>query len=91
MADSRPTITEVFNTLNQLVEAYSSVMMTFASVVSDMQQLRDEVADLKEFNRGLLTDAVSSSAVWRSAAEAHKAEADSLRTQLAALGECSCG
>ena len=91
MASSRPTIVEVYNTLNQLVEAYSNVMMTFSSVVSDVQELRNEIADLKEFNRGLLTDAVSSSEIWRAAAEAHREEVTKLRAELAALGECSCG
>ena len=91
MASARPTLAEIYTTLNQLVDAYSTVMMTFSSVVTDVQDLRNEIADLKEFNRGLLTDAVSSREIWRSAAEAHKAEAVRLRAQLAALGECSCG
>lgn len=81
-----PTLAEIYNTLNQLVEAYSNVMMTFSSVVTDVAQLRGEIADLREFNRGLLTDAVASREIWRAAADAHKAEAEALRVQLAAMG-----
>lgn len=87
----RPTLAEIYATLNQLVDAYNAVMMTFSSVVTDVQDLRNEIADLKEFNRGLLTDAVSSREIWQATSEAHKAEAEALRVQLAALGECSCG
>ena len=79
----RPTLAEIYNTLNQLVEAYSNVMMTFSSVVSDVSELRNEIADLHEFNRGLLSDAVSARDVWRATAEAHKAETERLRAQLA--------
>jgi hypothetical protein len=88
---ARPTLAEIYATLNQLVDAYGNVMMTFSSVVTDVAEVRNEIVDLKEFNRGLLTDAVSSQRVWQAAAEAHKAEAAELRAQLAALGECSCG
>jgi hypothetical protein len=91
MASARPTLAEIYTTLNQLVDAYGAVMMTFSSVVTDVQDLRGEIIDLKLFNQSLLTDAVSSQRVWQAAAEAHKAEAEALRAQLAALGECSCG
>lgn len=90
-SSSRPTLAEIYNTLNQLVDAYGSVMMTFSSVVTDVQELRGEIADLKAFNQSLLADAVTAQRVWQAAAEAHKAEAESLRAQLAALLERDCG
>lgn len=86
----RPTLAEIYATLNQLVEAYSNVMMTFSSVVQDVAELRNEIADLQEFNRGLLTDAVTARDVWRSTADAHRAEVEKLRLQLA-MTECGDG
>lgn len=81
----KATITEIYNTLNQLVEAYTAVMMTFSSVVTDMSQLKDEIADLKEFNRSIFTDAVSSAKVWQDVAEAHKQEVIRLKMHVASL------
>jgi len=88
---SRPTLAEIYNTLNQLVEAYSNVMMTFSSVVTDVAELRGEIAALQEFNRGMLADAVTARDIWRATAEAHKIEVDKLRAQLAAAAGCGDG
>jgi hypothetical protein len=88
----RPTLAEIYNTLNSLVDSYTAVMDTFGSVVSDVQQLRQDVADLRSILRTELADAVTGRDVWRATAEAHKREAEYLRSQLASLQqERSCG
>lgn len=79
------TIIEIYNVLNQLTEAYGNVMMTFQSVAGEVSQLRNDIADLREFNRGLLTDAASGLVIWRDVANAHKEEAAQLRRQLELL------
>lgn len=82
---SKPTLAEIYNTLNQLVDAYGQVMAAFQSVIQDVQETRQEVAELREMMRRETADAVSAANVWRSAAEAHKLEAHKLRVQLEAL------
>ena len=82
---SRPTLAEVYGTLNQLVESYTAVMETFGSVVSDVQELRQDVAELRTLLRAELADAVTAQNVWQSAAEAHKAQVAQLKAEIEAM------
>lgn len=85
VSESGPTLAEIYATLNQLVDAYSQVMATFASVVSDVQELRHDMAELRDLMRGGTADALTATGIWRAVAEAHRADAEKLRAQLAEL------
>jgi uncharacterized protein involved in exopolysaccharide biosynthesis len=86
----QPTLAEVYATLNQLVEAYTAVMGTFSSVVTDVQQLRQEVAELRTLMRAELADATTARDVWQAVAEAHKAQVAQLKLQIEALQSGGC-
>ena len=81
-ATERATLAEIYNTLNQLVEAYVNVMATFQSVVSEVGEIKNEVQGLRGFMEDHLVDAVQARDVWRANAEAHKNEVEVLRQQL---------
>lgn len=90
MTNARPTLAEIYNTLNQLVDAYSQVMATFGSVVEDVQEIRQEVGELRDMMRRETADALTAAHIWRSAAEAHKMDAEKLRVQIEALKAGGC-
>ena len=83
----KPTLNEIYSTLNSLVDAYTQVMATFASVVEDVQAIRAEVADLREMMKKETADAITAAELWRSVAEAHRLEAEKLREQIYKLQE----
>lgn len=84
------TLAEVYGTLNQLVEAYTAVMDTFGSVVTDVQELRQEMAELRALMRTQLADAMTARDIWQATAEAHKAQAAQLKSQIESMKTGGC-
>lgn len=78
----RATLAEIYNVLNDLVDAYGKVMITFETIVTEIGELKTEVQALREFVHESYTDAVAGRDVWRYNAEMHKAEIERLRQQL---------
>ena len=81
----KATLAEIYNVLNDLVEAYGNVMVTFESVVTETGELKTAVQELYGFVHEIHAEAVAGRNVWRHNSEAHKAEAELLRQQ---LNEC---
>lgn len=87
MASKSGSLAEVYAVLNQLQDAYEKVLLTFQTVIIDVGEIKDGLHKLQEFVQEQFADAVSARNMWRSVAEAHKAELEKLREQLAALRE----
>lgn len=87
---SSPTLAEIYNTLNQLVDAYGQVMATFGSVVDDVQEIRREVAELRDMMRKETDNAITAARLYKSIAEAHEMEAEKLKVQIEALKSGGC-
>lgn len=81
----KATLAEIYNTLNQLVEAYVNVMATFETIVTDVGEMKTTVQQLHGFVNDQFIDAVQARDIWRQNAELHKLEVVELKCQLQAV------
>jgi type II secretory pathway component PulM len=73
---------DVYATLRQLVQAYEQVMNTLPTLIAEIEQMRQDVQELRAFVHSDYADALTGRDVWRRAAQAHKETAARLEQQL---------
>jgi len=77
-----PNLAEIYAVLNQLVDSYQSVMITFQTVITEQGEIKTKVEDLYQFVHGQFAEAVTARDIWRHNAETYKAEVDRLKQLL---------
>lgn len=77
-----PNLVEIYAVLNQLVDSYQSVMITFQTVITEQGEIKTKVEDLYQFVHGQFAEAVTARDIWRHNAETYKAEVDRLKQLL---------
>lgn len=73
---------EIYSSLNQIVDAYDKVMFTFASIVSDVLEMKGDVRELEEFITKHCADAITGRDLWEANATIHKKLAEGLAEEL---------
>lgn len=79
------TLAEIYEILNQLVEAYTQVMEMFQAVVLQVGETKAAVEDIRAFVNNEYTDAKQTAAIWQHNAKLHRQQAQDLKDKLKTL------
>lgn len=73
---------DIYDVLSQFSQSYLQMTAALESVITQLEEQRSELRELREFVHVQHADVVTDRNIWKSVAEAHKAETVRLRELL---------